>query len=481
MANYIERIEIIGLHNRFDIDQKFKPGVNIIHAVNGAGKTTLIHCLVNILTGDYYRFLYIQFFRIRLWFDDNNLLTIYNDYDQNQEPSIRVCINSDRRGIKINERINEFDELNSENDESEETINNSYKEEKGELYKLDYTQTKVLLSTTYFPAFRIMIEAWKSVEENTTIDEITSLSRKIFGNFLPLLKYPTSHDVEQSLINEIQVITSEISDIDRQLMSQISVEYLAVTLEDKLNVSIDSYEFNMEEIETIFDEIKSFPIPENAYISSTEIYKNILDKIASNILNEENMKEFIKFLTIYCNSLKKLLLIINEKFYLFYKYLSAVNSFLQGKKIEILNVDTRENSPLVGIRFDDNYVVSNLSTLSSGERQIITMMYATTYMSQEKLILIDEPELSLHIDWQRILLKKISEQQSKVQIIACTHSPMLAADYPDNLKGLQLKFTDKNLWGLDDIVDENEITQSTYNTDEGFDDYDFTSEEKEIE
>jgi ABC-type multidrug transport system ATPase subunit len=58
MPDYLRKIEVIGIYNRFDITQDFSPGFNILHGVNGSGKTTLIHIITNILNGDYERFLY---------------------------------------------------------------------------------------------------------------------------------------------------------------------------------------------------------------------------------------------------------------------------------------------------------------------------------------------------------------------------------------------------------------------------------------
>lgn len=69
--------------------------------------------------------------------------------------------------------------------------------------------------------------------------------------------------------------------------------------------------------------------------------------------------------------------------------------------------------------------------MSSGERQLLTMLYAVTKMSEDSLVLIDEPELSLHIDWQEELLGKMMEQLGGRQIIVCTHSPSIATDYHD--------------------------------------------------
>ncbi|MBD2137691.1 AAA family ATPase [Anabaena sp. FACHB-1237] len=449
MTNEITRIEIIGLHNMFDIDQSFQKGVNIIYAANGAGKTSLIHCLANILNGDYSRFLYVNFFRIRAWFSNDNFVTIHNEnYQQNQDPEIRICINDDRRGKRITEGengFNEFNKLDFENDQSNQ-------ENQQLSYKFDYTQMKVLLSTAYFPAFRTMIEAWQAVEDNMNIEQINSFARKIFGDFLPLIEYPTPKDIEKSLINQLKIINHKISKIDRQLMSEISVKYFDASLEKKLSSNINDYELKMKEITSIFEQIKTFPVTEESYISSKEIYINISEKISSNIINKQNSQEFVTFLTIYHNSLKKLLGEIQDKFYLFLKFLSSVNTFLKDKKIEIVNIETPENRQLVRIRFDNNSIIDGLSALSSGEYQIITIMYTATYMSDKKVILIDEPEISLHPDWQRKLIKTIYQQLSETQVIICTHSPMIAADY--NPKELESKYTNRILWELYETEEE---------------------------
>lgn len=65
-----------------------------------------------------------------------------------------------------------------------------------------------------------------------------------------------------------------------------------------------------------------------------------------------------------------------------------------------------------------------LSALSSGEKQIIST-FARLYLEMEKkyLVLIDEPELSLSMEWQRKFLPDILASNSCDQLIAITHSP----------------------------------------------------------
>ena len=82
-------------------------------------------------------------------------------------------------------------------------------------------------------------------------------------------------------------------------------------------------------------------------------------------------------------------------------------------------------------RFEDG----GLRALSSGERQIVTMLYSASRSPfKSGPLLIDEPELSLHVDWQRIILGEIENQHQGRQIIACTHSPEVGADHESRVQ-----------------------------------------------
>ena len=112
-------------------------------------------------------------------------------------------------------------------------------------------------------------------------------------------------------------------------------------------------------------------------------------------------------------------------------YLDTVNGLLEEKRI-IVNEQIGNDSPTIEIMYSDNTRSKGLVALSSGERQIVTLLYAATEMDSDKLILIDEPEISLHVDWQRKLLRRMMNMSLKRQIIVCTHSPIIGADYLDS-------------------------------------------------
>ncbi len=62
--------------------------------------------------------------------------------------------------------------------------------------------------------------------------------------------------------------------------------------------------------------------------------------------------------------------------------------------------------------------------LSSGEKQILAILL--TVLVQDNLphvFFMDEPEVSLHIEWQKVLIDRIVELNPNVQVILTTHSP----------------------------------------------------------
>ena len=62
--------------------------------------------------------------------------------------------------------------------------------------------------------------------------------------------------------------------------------------------------------------------------------------------------------------------------------------------------------------------------LSSGEKQmLLILLTALVEDNQHCVLFMDEPEASLHIEWQQKLIGKIRELNSNAQIILTTHSP----------------------------------------------------------
>ncbi|MGQ3906411.1 AAA family ATPase, partial [Mixta calida] len=68
--------------------------------------------------------------------------------------------------------------------------------------------------------------------------------------------------------------------------------------------------------------------------------------------------------------------------------------------------------------------------LSSGEKQLLILFIETLLQqSQTYIYLTDEPELSLHIAWQKNIIPAIKKLNPNAQVIAATHSPEVASKY----------------------------------------------------
>lgn len=67
-----------------------------------------------------------------------------------------------------------------------------------------------------------------------------------------------------------------------------------------------------------------------------------------------------------------------------------------------------------------------LNRLSSGEKQLLRILL-TTLSGETSPVLIDEPELSMHVDWQQRLVGCMQEINPECQLVLATHSPEIIA------------------------------------------------------
>lgn len=110
-------------------------------------------------------------------------------------------------------------------------------------------------------------------------------------------------------------------------------------------------------------------------------------------------------------------------------FLSTVNSFFldSKKKIEINTVGHLLIARPDGVKCD-------LDILSSGERQllvIIANVMLNMYADNSGVIVIDEPEISLHLKWQEMFSETILEVSPNTQFIMATHSPDIVGELVD--------------------------------------------------
>jgi len=106
-----------------------------------------------------------------------------------------------------------------------------------------------------------------------------------------------------------------------------------------------------------------------------------------------------------------------------------VNSFLNEKTIEVSDrgefVITPEPNSGRSIEWKH---------LSSGEKQILILLTQALLSEKSPAVYVaDEPELSLHVDWQEKLLGALTQLAGRCQFIVATHSPDIASGFGDKV------------------------------------------------
>jgi predicted ATPase len=102
---------------------------------------------------------------------------------------------------------------------------------------------------------------------------------------------------------------------------------------------------------------------------------------------------------------------------------SLIARLFQGKRVQF--GDTR-----ISVESNDKKETIDLGLLSSGEKQVLRIL-VETLRAESNTLLIDEPELSMHIDWQQDLVGIMRQLNPNAQLIMATHSPEVMADVED--------------------------------------------------
>ena len=79
-------------------------------------------------------------------------------------------------------------------------------------------------------------------------------------------------------------------------------------------------------------------------------------------------------------------------------------------------------------RFKDGRTI-HCESLSAGEKQLMIILLSVLLERDEKyIVFLDEPEISLHIDWQYQLIEMLTSLNPNAQFVLTTHSPGIFAD-----------------------------------------------------
>lgn len=464
MDHFIERVCVDGLHGRISFDIKLKPDLNIIYGKNGLGKTTLLHILANIGEGDLSRFKYLQFKRIIVENGEGAVLRLEHHRD-----GIVACMNDEP--IPLNDHPT-ADHVPSTNDQTE-AVRKAFGGR-----------------PCYLPAFRSVLERSSDVyagnsEEirSSGFDEIykkerdlsqkeaqrnlrfsrddlpkgtaikTIRCRKWFGPFVPIIRYPAIVDVAEGLGEEWLIANYDTSRREKEQYEEAFVQiFETMLLDGGLPGEIEASDQTniLRKIDDLLQGARQLSVSQSVSQESST-YDRLVR--AATGAGEAGTK-YNSVLNLYFELLKARIDMRNQNFKPIVAFEESVNKFLDGKQLRI-GIDPEQTS-LSGVPgrerariVPDEGKPYKLTDLSSGERHIATMLFAASRSNLTPgALLLDEPELSLHIDWQRHILKELRIQSPSRQVIACTHSPEVGADHRGNI----LLFNPSTFSGVVDSV-----------------------------
>lgn len=129
---------------------------------------------------------------------------------------------------------------------------------------------------------------------------------------------------------------------------------------------------------------------------------------------------------------------IDPIYHLILNFVSSVNGFLNDKKLTYnvrggLKIYVESNGEMTKEEITP-------SQLSSGEKQLILMFcHVLTARNSTSVFIIDEPEISLNILWQRMLVSSLQSfaRGSEIQFIFASHSMEILAKHRDRVITLQ--------------------------------------------
>ena len=119
-----------------------------------------------------------------------------------------------------------------------------------------------------------------------------------------------------------------------------------------------------------------------------------------------------------------------EKLSVFDELYARVNSLKRIANTRFLNKQVSVSS--AGLKVTAlNGSDLELEMLSSGEQHELVLLYDLLFgVAKNSLIMIDEPELSLHVEWQEQVLFDLQEMAklSDFHVLLATHSPQIIGD-----------------------------------------------------
>ena len=439
-----------GLNGYKNIAINCKSNVKIIAGDNGSGKTSLLNALYAILAGKP-SFLYaLNFESFELHWSNQVVITstkkdLFGNIDQEAIQSAQGFDFFTDNGLSPEEAL-ELITLYILNDESEIINSPGYKQlyretpfdhddilrqcervasntkSTGGFLKLHQRVKELIgeVSILYLPTYRRIEASLPEFRNRTSIFQRRSKNQKDDWNSDRLINFGLE-DVEEKLSS----ISTTIRRDTLAAYSRISGK----TLEELINLG---------ESEDLPEIPKEVDIPSIQLVlsrigrQSTETESKLAELIRNGEIGEAKYLQLRRFLAqlraIYAarrddeQALERFATLVNDYFSITGTSEKEISFDKQKVELQVINKYTQK--PL------------KLGALSSGEKQIVSVFARLLLDSNKRyFIIIDEPELSLSMEWQERLLPDITKMESCFQLVAVTHSPFIFKNELSSVSG----------------------------------------------
>lgn len=400
----IRSIEINGFWHKHDIKATFNDEVNVVIGRNGTGKTTFMNILQAVLAVDVEGLLDTQF----------ESASIVLENKEGQKRTVRASkVEDDARPYplveyKISTRrfiLPLFSEAMSR-----QYIRRKVLEEAAEIR----AHLREIVSLASLSVYRIRTDADPDLRERVQHKRFASPVDFRLGE---LMAQFTQYQLELS--QQAQLISV---DLQKRVLGSLLFEN-----EPKEGLNLN---FNAEE------ERKNLVLAFTQLgVTGAQISKRISDHVAAieaaaadlkkngstaNIWPLEAKRRTDKVVKLSLEAAEKTK-DINSQITLF---LEQLRSFIEDKKFTLLSGELH-------IKSDDDLPIEKLS---SGEKQLLILLIEALLQRRMPFVfLADEPELSLHIAWQKKIVPAVRRVNPNAQVIVATHSPEVAGRYTSSV------------------------------------------------
>ena len=164
-------------------------------------------------------------------------------------------------------------------------------------------------------------------------------------------------------------------------------------------------------------------------VSSADVFLENIDQIKNKLLEllskTDTYDDYDKIVIYFYNMLIERYEHLKQLEEPLEAFFFACNKYLSTKKIEYRPNEFKYEVILERKDSEENYTI-DLNHLSSGEKQLVSLFsYVYLATSSECMVIIDEPELSLSVEWQTNILEDVIKSKKCGSLIAATQSPFV--------------------------------------------------------